>query len=264
MKRQSLLRGYLAVLAVSIVALMSCQRYKSLTSGSSSDNDGSVSISSVPGQPDLERVVHIFRRARPGSGNTCNANSTTYKLEGTKWPSGANYYVRTTNNSGLTSSDILSALSTAFSTWKTAEPAGPTFTYAGETLPAGASYGSLTYDGANTVAFGDTSSYGAGVLAVTGYIYNRRTHTTIEYDQVFNDAETWEILSTADESCLSNSTGAFDFLNIATHEDGHVMGLSDLYNGADHGLTMYGYAAPQETNKRTLGTGDTNGIRSIY
>jgi hypothetical protein len=59
-------------------------------------------------------------------------------------------------------------------------------------------------------------------------------------------------------------TGAFDVQNIAAHESGHWLMLNDLYSRSCSEETMYGYAAPGETKKTTLGPGDIAGIQTIY
>jgi len=55
-----------------------------------------------------------------------------------------------------------------------------------------------------------------------------------------------------------------DLLNIAIHELGHSLGLSDFYNSECSLETMYGYASNGETNKRTLAVGDVVGISGLY
>jgi hypothetical protein len=62
----------------------------------------------------------------------------------------------------------------------------------------------------------------------------------------------------------SGESGKMDVQNIATHELGHALCLDDLYDPADSEKTMYGYASPGETKKRTLHSDDTEGICYIY
>ncbi|NIT35192.1 MAG: matrixin family metalloprotease, partial [candidate division Zixibacteria bacterium] len=62
----------------------------------------------------------------------------------------------------------------------------------------------------------------------------------------------------------SGQGGRMDVQNIATHEFGHNLVLADLYDYASREFTMYGYASPGETKKRTLEYDDINGIRFIY
>jgi len=56
----------------------------------------------------------------------------------------------------------------------------------------------------------------------------------------------------------------FDVQNVGTHEVGHVTGLADIYDAADADMTMYGYASPGETKKRTLAWGDQDGLYALY
>ncbi|MBI5555354.1 MAG: matrixin family metalloprotease [Elusimicrobia bacterium] len=87
----------------------------------------------------------------------------------------------------------------------------------------------------------------------------------MEFDQVYSDAVSWTLYSVANEDYVpGGGTGPFDLPDVATHEHGHIFGLSDLYNSRDKYLTMYGYASAGETLKRTLGKGDILGIQSIY
>ncbi len=54
-----------------------------------------------------------------------------------------------------------------------------------------------------------------------------------------------------------------DLQNIATHELGHTVGLSDLYNRCLE-ETMYGYSSEGETSKRSLNPGDIAGLKAIF
>lgn len=72
-------------------------------------------------------------------------------------------------------------------------------------------------------------------------------------------------LNSYDWSSSGNPAGwQMDTQNIATHELGHFLVLLDLYNGSDAQKTMYGYAGPGETYKRSLEPDDENGIIYIY
>ncbi|MCL4234300.1 MAG: matrixin family metalloprotease [Deltaproteobacteria bacterium] len=72
-------------------------------------------------------------------------------------------------------------------------------------------------------------------------------------------------LNSYDWSSSGNPGGwQMDTQNIATHELGHFLVLLDLYNGSDAQKTMYGYAGPGETYKRSLEPDDENGIVYIY
>ena len=60
----------------------------------------------------------------------------------------------------------------------------------------------------------------------------------------------------------SRAPPAYDLANIATHEFGHTYGLDHPANARWE--TMYAFGFTGETLKRSLGAGDTDGIRSRY
>lgn len=258
-----ILKVYFAFLL--LVIFFGCDSYQKIdglsdTSGDIDITKVSMFIAHVPGNPNLEKVVFIHRRApaKGGGGDSTGVDSSHYRLTGVKWTHGEVYYVQ--QNPGIDLSGLIAA---AFSPWNLAEPSAPLFTDTNTSLlPATAAYG-LNVDDVNTVCIADTSIYGADTLAVTQYVYNRRTRETVEFDQVYNQSITWGVIPEVNENHVAVGD-VFDLPDVATHEHGHIFGLSDLYNSKDKYLTMYGYAAPGETLKRTLGKGDILGIQSIY
>jgi len=79
-----------------------------------------------------------------------------------------------------------------------------------------------------------------------------------ESDVYFNGNYAWRIAS-------SESTAKypkFDVRTIATHETGHTLGLSDLYNSEDSDKIMYGYNNGQV--KWYLRSGDKLGLWALY
>jgi hypothetical protein len=82
----------------------------------------------------------------------------------------------------------------------------------------------------------------------------------VEWDMVFDTGWSWWY----EEDVPTDHVGAtFDFLNIATHEIGHAVGM-DHPSDACTEETMYAYANFWDTNKRDLNTGDITGIRKLY
>lgn len=79
----------------------------------------------------------------------------------------------------------------------------------------------------------------------------------VEWDQVFNTDYLW-----SEDAIRSNTE--MDYNNISTHELGHAVGLADLYTSDCSQQTMYGYASNGETKKRTLESGDINGVAKLY
>ena len=109
---------------------------------------------------------------------------------------------------------------------------------------------SVLNDETNSVFFADLN---AGVIAVTYVWYDPQSDILLGSDMVFNKYFEW-----------GSSTTEMNFLNIATHELGHVCGLSDLYGKKFYDMTMYGYSWEGDTSKIDLATGDINGLLKLY
>lgn len=115
-------------------------------------------------------------------------------------------------------------------------------------------------DGLNKVYFadidGDTT---IGVTIVWGIFGGPpQGRELVEWDQVYDDVTfSWS----AEQNGVDNK---MDFANIATHELGHAVGLGDLYDSTCVDETMYGYAATGDTSKRSLESGDIEGITQLY
>jgi hypothetical protein len=157
-------------------------------------------------------------------------------------PATCNYYI----NSSLPS-DWSTAIQAGTATWDAAGSAFR-FYYQGTTSRSGG-----TGDGYNVVSRGNLGS--GGILAQNTFWYNRRTKIVSENDIVFNTYYPW---------VTDGSAGSYDVQNIGTHELGHCLVLDDLYNSFQSEMTMYGYGATGETKKRTLESGDIDGIVHIY
>ena len=55
-----------------------------------------------------------------------------------------------------------------------------------------------------------------------------------------------------------------DLQNIATHEIGHGVGLTDVYQTACSQATMYGYSDYGDIIKRDLAQPDITGLQKLY
>jgi hypothetical protein len=112
-------------------------------------------------------------------------------------------------------------------------------------------------DGINEYSFGLYPG-SSNVIAVTNIWYTKRTKEIVDYDIFFNTFYSWA-------GCEKTTcTNQMDIQNIATHELGHGLGLSDIYSGACSAVTMYGYSWAGETQKRDLELADIAGIQKIY
>jgi subtilase family serine protease len=162
-----------------------------------------------------------------------------------KWRNAsATYYINTSGGP----SESLSAIIAGMQTWTDVSTSVFTFVYGGTT--SSTAYGVL--DRTNIVTFG---LLGSGILAQNSYWYYPSSGEIVDSDIQFNAAYTWD---------TSGSPGSYDVQNIGTHESGHSLCLSDLYNSSDSEKTMYGYGSPEETKKRTLDQDDIDGITYLY
>lgn len=203
----------------------------------------------IDGSWGLERVDFIHYAKPPGAG--VGKTDACYKLMGVKWKSlPVNYAINPSNPQGLAESFVTSAISSGAETWDDATTA-ELFNNA-YSIDYSAQYG--VQDFKNSIAFSD---YGdSNVIAVTSVWYSRATKQIVEFDQLYNTRFAWGD-ATVDSSKM-------DLQNIATHELGHAVGLSDIYSTSCTAVTMYGYSSNGETSKRTLEQPDTTGLQKMY
>ena len=108
-------------------------------------------------------------------------------------------------------------------------------------------------DEGNTISWGEIDGSG-GIIAITYYWYWVNTKELVEFDIIFDIADLWG----------TGSGDFFDIQNVATHEIGHTLVLSDLRSPKDGALTMHAYTWWGDTMKSTLGSGDISGVQAIY
>lgn len=198
---------------------------------------------------DLDRIdfIHYAKPANPGK--PAPKTTTCYKLMGLKWTKlPVTYTINPSNNEGVSEDQIFTAVSIAAETWDTAT----TKELFSDSYESGSvSYG--TPDGKNAIAFGPYSDN--NVIAVTSVWYNTRTKEIVEFDMLFNEKFAWG---------TTGDTSKMDLQNIATHEFGHAVGLSDLYTDSCIEVTMYGYSGYGDIGKRSLEAPDIAGLQAIY
>lgn len=125
------------------------------------------------------------------------------------------------------------------------------FTYGGES-----SQTSVNFNSTNLLFFSTNPPDGGDYIAANYHWQSGGDMT--ESDIVFNDQDyTWW---NGEGSCNNK----MDIWNIATHELGHTLCLSDLYDSGDSSKTMYGYAWNCDTGKRSLHSDDITGMLDIY
>ena len=107
----------------------------------------------------------------------------------------------------------------------------------------------------NRVRWGDVKVYNPDAIAMANIWYDPETMEIQLTETIFERSLEWATDGSAD---------AYDVQAITAHESGHWLMLDDLYEDACSDETMYGYAVPGETKKRTLNAGDIAGIDVIY
>ncbi|MDO8647692.1 MAG: matrixin family metalloprotease [Candidatus Diapherotrites archaeon] len=198
---------------------------------------------------DLERVDFIHY-AKPPS-NAKPSSTSCYKLMGVKWTAlPVNYVINPSNPQGLSESSITSAISASAETWDNATSQELFNNSYG--IDYAAQYGVQNFQ--NAIAFGDYPD--SGVIGVTSVWYTRVGKRIVEFDMLLNTDFAW---GDAAENPL-----LMDLQNIATHELGHSVGLSDIYSTTCNTVTMFGYSTEGETSKRTLEQPDIAGLQRMY
>jgi hypothetical protein len=109
-------------------------------------------------------------------------------------------------------------------------------------------------DGRNEYSYGNYPQ--SDVIAITRIWYTRFGKEIVEYDVMFDSDFNW--------GDATQNPNVMDWQNIATHETGHGLGLSDVYQNACSEVTMYGYSWEGDIGKRTLEQPDIIGLQKLY
>lgn len=202
----------------------------------------------------------------PGGGNGGgNGKGKTqcyaYIANGTHWRTVEDYYVDPANSDsyGGVDADVAAGMQA----WEDAAGTNIFGANLGSSGVDGVDTSST--DGKNEIMFGSISE--PGVIAVTVVWYTVGgppwTRQIVEHDQMYDDPDfTWGNAGPTSETSLGN-TAVMDFLNVATHELGHSAGMAHPEDTCTE-ETMYAFAENGETKKRTLHTGDIEGIFKLY
>ncbi|MCX6746676.1 MAG: matrixin family metalloprotease [Candidatus Pacearchaeota archaeon] len=178
---------------------------------------------------------------------------TCYKIMGVKWNKLPVSYV--INPGSYDTTFVSNAISTSAETWD-ASTSKELFNNKYK-LDSSATWDDGTLnpiDYKNEYVFGTYSDN--NVIAVTVIWYTRFGKQIVDYDVLFNTYYKW--------GDVKIDPTVMDLQNIATHETGHAVGLSDLYTQSCSAVTMYGYSTEGETSKRTLEPADITGLQKIY
>ena len=189
-----------------------------------------------------------------GKGDKGKNQCYAFLSKGAKWKVIEPWLVNTSNNSGLTSNFIFDNLSNDIDKWENA--AVYDILGSGSITANILEADTVSPDNLNEVYFGALDPGIIGVTIVWGIFGGPPSgRELVEWDQIYSTYYDWS---------SSGEPNKMDFENIATHELGHSVGLSDLYDSNCIDETMYGYADYGEINKQTLELGDIAGIKALY
>lgn len=198
--------------------------------------------------PDVSVTVHLlcYESTLDDVLPATDCTATGYSFTGWKWTTTENYRVDTWNPSGIAASTVVSIFQTSGETWD-----GQVAANIYGSVSAGGSRANIpVYDGFNQFGWKDLSST---TIASTWTWKSSSSVSALESDAAYNTDFGWS---------SSGASGKMDLQNIATHELGHTFGLGHSTSGSC--LTMYPSGSLGETQKRTLGDGDINGIKARY
>lgn len=168
-----------------------------------------------------------------------------------KWASNsALILVSPANQDGQSASAVIAAVRAAMDDWNSQGGSGFTFTYGGQVNDIASGY-----DGRNVVLFRNESP---GYIAYT-YSWWDSSNRLLDSDMLIYDPG-FNYYAT-DGTCDPNSGYGVYVHDIATHEFGHVLGLSHS-TVAD--ATMAASYEPCSTTQRSLAPDDIAGIQSLY
>lgn len=220
---------------------------------------------------DLVKVVFVHYRDAPAVAQAARAPTcpdpstcTDNRWKGNKW-AGTVTYTLDASGSGVSTAAASAAIADAFAAWE-APTTGLSVSEVQGSASCASAGGSVNDE--NQVCWRNLSSQ--GTIAVTYIWYYRGSKQIVEADTIFNTQFAWSYTDPGTCGTYSScntvaSTGKMDIRNIATHEFGHFLALfSDLYNGRDAQMTMYGYGTEDELQKDSLAKGDCLGITAAY
>jgi hypothetical protein len=225
------------------------------------------------GKGPLDKIVFVHypkhETGKPGTGGVTLTGvlCPDFKYSGIRWLSmPVTYYVNAPDATAL------DGIVDSFAAWNAASTK-INFYYAGATDTQG-----NIKDSFNVISWGQVEYTNA--IAVTYIWYYRNNKQIYEVDTVMNSDLPWSYTDVGSPANLSGAatpdasryadpsgsgtSGTYDIRDIMTHEAGHWILLSDLYNGRDSLLTMYGYGSTGEISKDTLAYGDELGVEKAY
>lgn len=234
-----------------------------------------------------QNLVHIFYKDTSKKSEKMNGNgpptdkgnnkknpSLCFSFtKGLKWKSTEPYVINPNNNDNLNNFFLESRTLISVNKWDdqvSFDIFGP------GSIDDTAEFSENLPDGKNAILFGSFDN--PNVIAATQMWFTvdfRGKMEMIEWDIQFNDIFPFGDAGPTDENNLGN-VAIMDWENVLTHELGHAaaLGHPPVKDSNNDGIpdeddpcseeTMYFQASMGETKKRTLNSGDINGIKRLY
>ena len=226
----------------------------------------------------VEKRVHVFYKTgfgrqgeSPGKGKgDQNTKCFDFLAKGARWITTEPYVLDTSNGDGLRNSFVAATIKVSLETWNSA--AGSAVFGSRDNSHAVDGADDIAPDGLNEVLFANIDEPGVIAVTIVWGIFGGKPadRKLVEWDMIFDDPVLGELglgLSWGDAGETSETelgdTTIMDLQSIVTHELGHAAGL-DHPNTSCVEETMSAFASEGETNKRTLNTGDIEGITQLY
>lgn len=225
----------------------------------------------------LSKITFIHFRKPPakppwagggnGGGKKKDEGVYSFIAKGAKWKAEQDVLVNPIcdeNLDGSLDDLITNAVINGMWEWETADSAddgthdADRRIFGGVDIDYTVSYNGGIERGYNTISFGYYGNTNViGVTTVWGYFSGHPSlREIIETHMQLNDAFEWGD-TVGDPSLM-------DVRNIITHELGHCVGMSDVYQPGAIEETMYGYSTEGEIKKRDLYRGDISGATELY
>ena len=158
------------------------------------------------------------------------------------------YAINPGNSQGLSTADVMGAVSGAMSAWANIEGASVAFSDQGQTPVE-----TIDYDEVNTIYFDSDWTMEPELMAVTAN-WSYSDGTIVGFDIRINDRD--------HQWTTEGDLDADDLQNMLTHEVGHSLGLD--HTTMDEDATMFANAIPGETTKREPKSDDREGAQYLY
>lgn len=185
-------------------------------------------------------TVHVLCLGEPTLEPLTDCTATGWSHTGWKWNVAENYKAQA--GGGITSSSAVSIFQTSGEAW--------------DGQVAANIYGTVSSGSGSVPVYNNVNQFNWANLA-SSTIASTWTWSSggvaSESDASYNTDFGWS---------TTGASGKMDLQNIATHEIGHTVGMGHSSSGTC--LTMYPSGSLGETQKRTLGDGDINGVKARY